>query len=1054
MTKCVVQEECENTPDGPWWTFNGECINNCPTTYENYSPREGVWTCKFCGSACPRLCPAIPVDDVTSAQSFQGCTQVNGSLIIRIDGPQNIEGELEKNLGMIDEIRGFLKVHRSFSLRSLKFLKKLRVIHGESLESKRYSVIIHDNQNLQQLWNWTNFNLEIKTGTFNFHYNPKLCMSEIETLRKISGLKNNFTEIDVSPHSNGDKFACNRVNITTEVELVSPDVVSLKWEAYDFADQQSLIGYLIYYIEAPDKNISTYDGDACGDQGWRTIFVSVDNETNYMQTIQHLEPFTQYAYYVSMAFSTGKGGQSKLSFFETLSSDPSVPVNIEVEPLGSNELLVTWEKPLKLNGILSHYEIDPFIVIDNKSFTDLRNYCDYPLQKIKPNIKPKETTTVAPINTTKCYCKKEIVNPEPVISDEFERICTHVDKYGVGNQTKCVNFNSNYRLDHKDSYLMYSEPSSHNMVQKRTSLNNNVVYRISSNSTRFIITGLKHYSRYVLLMRACNENNTTNNKTAQCSAVIQLSQRTGPKLNADDIQTPRVNIRDTNLVVISWSEPTLPNGIITSYHVEYRRVDKENHKFIIDCITRLEHEKASYQYKLHGLSPGKYSVRVKAQSLAGDGHYTDIVYFYISEPFSFSTTINAIVGVLVVLIVAAGIVFYFWYKRKHQLDSVHLITTCNPDYVGYVEDEWEMERDNVKLLQELGQGTFGTVYQGMIKDRQIPCAIKTVHEKADLHDKMEFLNEASVMKMFNDAHHVIKLLGVVSRGAQPFVVMELMGRGDLKTFLRSTRQSSKESSTCLTCSEMYRMAAEIADGMAYLAAKKFVHRDLAARNCMVSSDRTVKIGDFGMTRDIYETDYYRKETRGLLPVRWMSPESLADGIFSVESDVWSYGVVLWEIATLAEQPYQGLANEQVLQFVIAKGTLERPLDCPDLLYDIMEACWKWRPTQRPSFADIVEKLESHVGQDFKLVSFFHSREGEEFRLVKRELNKINAQGGNILFQSKLNTMPAYNNRDLAARWNKEADDCNFYLGTSPRSPRPSSSYQSSNGFMSYPLSSA
>ncbi|NXI48635.1 IGF1R factor, partial [Rynchops niger] len=111
---------------------------------------------------------------------------------------------------------------------------------------------------------------------------------------------------------------------------------------------------------------------------------------------------------------------------------------------------------------------------------------------------------------------------------------------------------------------------------------------------------------------------------------------------------------------------------------------------------------------------------------------------------------------------------------------------------------------------------------------------------------------------------------------------------------------------------MIQMAGEIADGMAYLNANKFVHRDLAARNCMVSEDFTVKIGDFGMTRDIYETDYYRKGGKGLLPVRWMSPEALKDGIFNTQSDVWSFGVVLWEIATLAEQPYQGMSNEQVL----------------------------------------------------------------------------------------------------------------------------------------------
>lgn len=1017
-----------------WWPFDPraeprdlerrhepkQCLNNCPPKYKNHSPRKGVWECVYCGSDCAKVCSAMQVESISAAQQLKGCTYINGSLSIRIDGPKNIDKELESNLGTIEEIDGYLKIHRSFSIRSLSFLKKLRVIHGNELESKLYSVIVHENQNLQFLWNWTakNFSLEIKHGTLNFHYNPKLCMSEIEKLREVSGLKMNYSTIDVSPHSNGDKFACNYVNLSTTVDLTGPNDVSLTWDTFSVPDKQSLIGYLIYYIEAPHKNVSAYDGDACGEQGWRTIFVvNVQDAPYYNQTINQLEPFTQYAYYVSTAYSTGKGGQSPLKYFTTLSSDPSVPINIEVHPSGSDDILVTWQPPAKLNGILSHYIILAYLQEDNKSFIDLRDYCKLSLQQIKTKPVPIEVTTMAPVNNnTKC-CKKEIA----VITNDFDAICTDLDKYSdniAEDYRGCSSFT--YQSVQSASYQKYSGSSAENMiVRKRQELtakpinNDNVIKNgvyhvvtkeVSGNETRCNINGLKHYSIYILLLRACNVNRT---EKAQCSSVVMVSQRTGRKPDADNILNPQLSLVGSNNVEIQWREPQNPNAVIVSYDIEYKSVEKETHKYITDCITRVEHENSNFRYMISKLLPGNYCVRIRATSLAGVGPYTDLLYFDIPLPGKTSTVVNIIVTVVVILVVICSVAFYLWYRRKHQLDSVHLITTCNPDYVGYVEDEWEIERDNIKLSQELGQGTFGTVYSGIIKDKQIPCAVKTVHEKADLHDKMEFLNEASVMKSFNDAHHVVRLLGVVSRGVRPLVVMELMARGDLKTFLRSTRDSS----TCLTCSEMYRMAAEIADGMAYLSAKKFVHRDLAARNCMVSADHTVKIGDFGMTRDIYETDYYRKETRGLLPVRWMSPESLADGVFSTESDVWSYGIVLWEIATLAEQPYQGLANEQVLQFVINKGTLERPLQCPDLLYDIMEACWKWRPNQRPMFTDIVQKLESHVGQDFQLVSFCHSREGEEFRMMKREMKK-----------SDVNAIPAFSSRNFTAHWTKEGDE--------------------------------
>lgn len=242
------------------------------------------------------------------------------------------------------------------------------------------------------------------------------------------------------------------------------------------------------------------------------------------------------------------------------------------------------------------------------------------------------------------------------------------------------------------------------------------------------------------------------------------------------------------------------------------------------------------------------------------------------------------------------------------------------------------------------------------------------------------------MKAF-DTHHVVRLLGVVSQGQPTLVIMELMANGDLKTYLRSHRPDTESYDPNFehqppSLKRIMQMAIEIADGMAYLAAKKFVHRDLAARNCMVAEDLTVKIGDFGMTRDIYETDYYRKGTKGLLPVRWMAPESLKDGVFTSSSDVWSYGVVLWEMATLASQPYQGLSNDQVLRYVIDGGIMEMPENCPEKLYKLMRSCWRRKPSDRPTFLELCSILLDEASSTFLQVSFYHSSAGLEARASK------------------------------------------------------------------------
>ncbi|ESO97127.1 hypothetical protein LOTGIDRAFT_143456, partial [Lottia gigantea] len=313
----------------------------------------------------------------------------------------------------------------------------------------------------------------------------------------------------------------------------------------------------------------------------------------------------------------------------------------------------------------------------------------------------------------------------------------------------------------------------------------------------------------------------------------------------------------------------------------------------------------------------------------------------------------------------------------------------------YTPDEWEIERDKIELLDKrLGKGSFGMVWEGFAKGilpsqkEPIRVAVKTVNEDAGFYDKMIFLKEASTMKEFK-CYHVVRLLGVVSIGQPALVIMELMTKGDLRKYLHSHRPDTEvNNSPPPTIKDILQMVGEIADGMAYLADKKFVHRDLAARNCMVSENNVVKIGDFGMTRDIYETDYYKKAGRGLLPVRWMAPESLKDGLFSTMSDVWSLGVVLWEMATLAAQPYQGLSNEGVLKYVVNGNIMDKPEGCPDQLYEIMKCCWRYKHKERPTFKEIIEMIIPNLDPSFKDVSYFFSdentKDGRELVYIEEE----------------------------------------------------------------------
>ncbi|CAH2102301.1 unnamed protein product [Euphydryas editha] len=562
-----------------------------------------------------------------------------------------------------------------------------------------------------------------------------------------------------------------------------------------------------------------------------------------------------------------------------------------------------------------------------------------------------------------------------------------------------------------DPHVPLVGPDSNNTNATDGKYVKSLFYDLEGSARSLTVDSLRHFTWYTVNVWACRERHENESadtfQLERCSKRAHYTFRTLEKLNADVVRNLHAEILPSNKTLpevnVTWQPPEDPNGFVVAYNVHHSRVEDgsqgSQESGLASCITAEEYEQYGRSFLIRSLAPGNYSLRVTPLSLSGAGNVSTDLYVFIPErtaELTYEWVWGVVVGCLALLALAAA---GAWAARRALLppaDAPKLFASVNPEYVSsvYVPDEWEVPRSSIEFIRELGQGSFGMVYEGIAKNiekgkPETRCAVKTVNEHATDRERIEFLNEASVMKAF-DTFHVVRLLGVVSRGQPTLVVMELMEQGDLKSYLRSHRPDAEGSlpgkgpaAAPPTLQNILQMAIEIADGMAYLSAKKFVHRDLAARNCMVAGDLTVKVGDFGMTRDIYETDYYRKGTKGLLPVRWMSPESLKDGVFSSNTDVWSYGVVLWEMATLAMQPYQGLSNEQVVRYVVEGGVMERPEHCPDRLYELMRACWAHRPAARPSFLQLVADLAPSAQPHFRHRSFFHTPQGQEMYALQR-----------------------------------------------------------------------
>lgn len=336
------------------------------------------------------------------------------------------------------------------------------------------------------------------------------------------------------------------------------------------------------------------------------------------------------------------------------------------------------------------------------------------------------------------------------------------------------------------------------------------------------------------------------------------------------------------------------------------------------------------------------------------------------------------------IILISGLLLMIGFTRRHQGRYVLRTLPDAVDAPGWPSSrtvqrtvsnykQWEFPRSNVQLVKEIGNGFFGAVFEarayGIISPNvwsRVALKMVRADEERSLHDEAKLLSDMGRCQHEN----VLRLLGLCSQGGPLWVITEYAKHGSLRCYLRGMRNvdcgtlpAKSDSlvlkhSVGLTKTKMFEMALQVARGMEYLSQRKILHRDLAARNVLVFEGDVLKICDFGMARDVRYVHYYRRKTPGVLPLKWTAPEAIMDKLYTHASDVWSYGVLLWEIATQGGSPYPGVPAERLYDMLMEGHRMSCPVACPRRFYDVMLSCWETKPSGRPSFSDLIAQIDA------------------------------------------------------------------------------------------------
>ncbi|XP_076838296.1 tyrosine-protein kinase receptor UFO [Brachyhypopomus gauderio] len=508
---------------------------------------------------------------------------------------------------------------------------------------------------------------------------------------------------------------------------------------------------------------------------------------------------------------------------------------------------------------------------------------------------------------------------------------------------------------------------------------------------RHLISDLKPFSQYDVRL-ACWSSQGVSDWTPW----MTISTSEGVPDSAPVNVTAVLN--DTE-VLISWAKPTgRINGELQGYMINYSTPDTEQVILDVGLDTLVS---------INLSAPlSNISFRVCAYTGAGHGPWTPLqeitlipaeigVLQAVGHPSSpvFSWHWWYVVMAIAVAVATAALVAVYVAKLRRKetrfgeafepmMESGELVvryrarrtysrrtTEATLNSLG-ISDELKqklqdvmVDRHKLTLGKTLGEGEFGSVMEGSLtqEDSVLKVAVKTMKIAICTRTEMEdFLREAACMKEF-DHQNVMRLLGVCLQTIEsegypsPVVILPYMKHGDLHSYLLYSRLG--DSPVYLPAQMLVKFMTDIARGMEYLSNRNFIHRDLAARNCMLNENMNVCVADFGLSKKIYNGDYYRQGRISKMPVKWIAIESLADRVYTTKSDVWSFGVTMWEIAARGQTPYPGVENSEIYDYLRQGNRLKQPPDCLDSIYALMFSCWLLSPKDRPSFEVLRCELE-------------------------------------------------------------------------------------------------